>query len=246
MATQTDALEAEVREETGKSANRKLRGDDRIPAVVYGREVTSRPLAVHQGDIEPLLKDGALNNRLLQLEVEGEEESRSVLIKDIDLDPVTDGLLHVDFHQVRAADTVRVEVPLKLTGESPGVELEGGIVDQPVRALSVECEVRNIPEELEVSVDEMEVGDAVFVSDVEAPANAELLDDPDRAIVTIQPPEEYDLETTTAEETELIEETVEEAMEEVAEAEEEPTEEGEVEAAGEETREETGDAQARE
>lgn len=232
MATLTNELEAEPREETGQSANRELREESMVPAVVYGQETDNRNLAIRKGDIEPLLRNGALNNRLIDLDVDDEDEDRSVLIKDIDLDPVTDVIIHVDFHQVRSQDTVEVDVPVTLVGESPGVELDGGIIDQPLRTLSVECKVKDIPNELEVDIDELEIGDAVFVSNVTPPSGVTLMNDPERTIVSIQPPEEFDVETTPAEETEAIEETVEEAMEEVAEGEEEELEEGE-EAEGE-------------
>jgi large subunit ribosomal protein L25 len=236
MVTLTNELEAEPREKN-ESTNRELRENSMVPAVVYGQDAENRSLVVRQGDIEPLLRNGALNNRLLELTVEDESDERSVLIKDIDLDPVTDGLIHVDFHQVRSEDTVEVEVPVQLGGESPGVEMEGGIIDQPLRQLTVDCQVKNIPEEIEVDIGELDIGDAIFVSDVTPPLGVELADDPERTIVSIQPPEEFDLETTPAAETEAIEETVEEAMEEVAEAEEEELEEGE-EAAAEEAVEE--------
>ncbi len=237
MATLTNELEAESRD-TDDSTNRELRENSMVPAVVYGQDAQNRNLVVRQGDIEPLLKSGALNNRLLELSVEDESKERNVLIKDIDLDPVTDGLIHVDFHQVRPNDTVEVEVPVQLAGQSPGVEMEGGIIDQPLRQLTVECQVKNIPTEIEVDIGELDIGDAVFISDVRPPAGVELVDDPQRTIVSIQPPEEFDLETTPAAETEAIEETVEEAMEEVAEAEEEELEESEETAA-----EEAGEAE---
>lgn len=226
MATLTNELQAESREQTGQSANRELREESMIPAVVYGKETENKNLAVRKGDIEPLLRDGALNNRLIDLDVDDEDDERSVLIKDIDQDPVTDGIIHVDFHQVRSQDTVEVNVPVTLVSESPGVELEGGIIDQPLRTLSVECKVKDIPGEIEVDIGELDIGDAVFVSNVTPPVGVTLMNNPERTIVSIQPPEEFDVETTPAEETEAIEETVEEAMEEVAEGEEE-LEEGE-------------------
>lgn len=229
MATLTSELEAEPRESTGKSANRQYRENSMIPAVVYGQDVENKNLVVRRGDIIPLLQDGALNNRLLDLVVEDEDNDRSVLIKDVDTDPVDDVLQHVDFQQVRPDDRVQVDVPVELTGESPGVELEGGIIDQPMRTLAVDCKVEDIPELIEVDIDELEIGDAVFVSDITPPSGVDLLDNEQQTIVSIQPPEEFDLETTPAEETEIIEETVEEAMEEVAEeeGEEEGVEEGE-------------------
>lgn len=228
MSDSSDNLTAQVRENTGQSSNRKLREDSIIPAVVYGRGINNRNLSVRKGDLEPLLKDGAMGNRLLELDVEEEEESRSVLIKDLELDPVTDGILHVDFHQVQSEDTVQVEVPVELKGESPGVELEGGIIDQPMRTLTVECEVKDIPESFELEIDELDIGDAIFVSDVDTKSGIRLQNNPQRTIISIQPPEEFEVDTTPAEETEAIEETVEEAMEEVAEGEEgEVAEEGE-------------------
>lgn len=239
MATLTNELEAQPREETGQSANRDLREESMIPAVVYGQETDNKNLAVRKGDIEPLLRNGALNNRLIDLDVDDEDDERSVLIKDIDQDPVTDGIIHVDFHQVRSQDTVEVDVPVTLVGESPGVELEGGIIDQPLRTLSVECKVKDIPQEIEVDIGELDIGDAVFVSNVAPPAGVTLMNNPERTIVSIQPPEEFDVETTPAEETEAIEETVEEAMEEVAEGEEELEE-------GEEPEEEGAEAEAEE
>lgn len=241
MATLTNELEAESREETGQSANRDLREESMIPAVVYGQETDNKNLAVRKGDIEPLLRNGALNNRLIDLDVDDEDDDRSVLIKEIDLDPVTDGIIHVDFHQVRSQDTVEVDVPVTLVGESPGVEMDGGIIDQPLRTLSVECKVKDIPGELEVDIEELEIGDAVFVSDVAPPSGVTLMNDPERTIISIQPPEEFDVETTPAEETEAIEETVEEAMEEVAEG-----EEGEELEEGEEPEEEADEAESEE
>lgn len=229
MSPAQSKLKAEVREDTGQSINRKLREDEKVPAVVYGQGVENKNLSVERGEIVPLLRDGALNNRLLELEIDEEDDERSVLIKDIDQDPVDDNLIHVDFHQVRSDDRVQIEVPIELVGESPGVELDNGIIDQPMRTVSVDCKVKDIPEKLEVDIGELEIGDAVFVEDLTPPAGVTITDKPKQTLVSIQPPEEFDLEVTPAEEAAEIEETVEEAMEEVAEAEEEVPEEEEVE-----------------
>ncbi|MFB6346125.1 MAG: 50S ribosomal protein L25 [bacterium] len=226
--TQT-TLKAETRDETDQSSNRQLRENKKIPAVIYGQGIENKNLSIKRGDIVPLLQSGALNNRLLELEIDDENDQRSVLIKDVDQDPVSDNLIHVDFHQVRSEDEVQIEVPIKLVGESPGVELDNGIIDQPMRTVSVDCKVKDIPGELEVDIGDLEVGDAVFVEDLSVPAGVTITDKPEQTIVSIQPPEEFDLEVTPAQETAEIEETVEEAMEEVAEAEEEELPEEEVE-----------------
>lgn len=226
MATAKSTLTAELRDDTGQSANRQLRENEKIPAVVYGQGIDNKNLTINRGDIVPMLREGALNNRLLELEIEEEDDERNVLIKDIDQDPVDDNLIHVDFHQVHSDDEVEIEVPLELVGESPGVEMDGGIIDQPRRRVAVECKVKNIPGKIEVDISELEIGDAVFVEDLTVPSGVTLADQPKQTLVSIQPPEEFDLEVTPAQEAAEIEETVEEAMEEVAEAEEE-LEEGE-------------------
>lgn len=229
------SIEAQKREKTGKSGNRKLRENGRVPAVLYGRDLESVNLQVNRRDIRALLKEGALKNVLVNLELEGESESRPVLIKDADIHPVKSELLHVDFHQVSPEEEVQVEVPIELVGESVGVEQEDGIIDQPLRVLEVSCEANNIPASVEVDITEMEIGDVIFVSDIKTDSGVEMLTNKSRTVLSIQPPEEFDTEVTPAAGVATVEETVEEAMEKVAEGEE--VEEGEEAVEGEEVEE---------
>ncbi len=219
-------LQAEPREQTGQSHNRRLREEKQIPAVIYGRTIENRNLKVNAPKVRQLLKQGALNNVLVDLEIAGEDEPRNVLIKDVDLHPVKSSLRHVDFHQVEPEDEVQVKVPVTLTGESVGVDRDDGIVDQPIRELRVLCKAIDMPGEIELDITPLEIGDAIFVRDVDVPPGVELLDDGDRTVVSVQPPEEYDLEVEPAVEEATIEEAVEEAMEEAVEEGEE-LEEGE-------------------
>ena len=232
------SLDAKKRENTGKSANTHLRAAGEVPAVLYGREVEgSLNLAVDVRDISALLKKGALNNVLVDLKVD--DDTRQVLIKDIDLHPVNSQLLHVDFHQVSPSDKVQVKVPVNLVGESIGVKEENGIVDQPVRSLRVACRADNIPETIEIDISDMEIGDTVTVGDIPLSADVEIMSGDSRTVASIQPPEEFDLTVTPAAGVETIEETVEEAMEKVGEEGEEALEgEGEEEAEAEEVSEE--------
>lgn len=220
MSVRQPVLTARSRSDSGRRASRELREDGRVPAVLYGRGVDNLNLSVARDPLEKLLRQGALQNVLVDLEVEEDaEDARSVLIKDVQLHPVEDRVMHVDLHQVHADDRVQVEVPVRLEGESPGVEQENGIVDQPVRELRVDCRVDQLPSTLPVSIDGLEIGDAVMVEDVEVPDGVTLLTPSDRTIVSIQPPREFDLEVTPAAEAEAIEETVEEALEEITEEE---------------------------
>ncbi len=226
-------LSAEIREETGSGPSGRYREEELIPAVLYGREVETKNLLLDAHEISELLRDGALNNVLVDLQLASDDEKRQVLIKDADLDPVSSDLLHVDLHQVSPEDRVQVKVPVKLTGESPGVEQEDGILDKPVRTLRIDCQASEIPSQIDVSIAEMEIGDKIFVRDLEVGENIDILTDQDRVLVSVQPPEEFDLEVTPAAGVGVIEETVEEALEEAEEVEaeeveaEEEAEEGE-------------------
>lgn len=225
MPAKQHVLNAQHREVTGKSANRELRRNGRVPAVVYGRGVDSVNLSVARDEITRLLRAGAFQNVLVDLEIDQEETSRDVLIKDVQMHPVRDRVMHVDLHEVQPDDRVQVAVPLELIGESPGVERENGIIDQPVRELKVDCRVDQLPSSLSVDLDGLEIGDAVMASEVDVPQGVTVLTPEDRTVVSIQPPREFDLEVTPSAEEEVIEETVEEALEEVAEGEELPEEE---------------------
>lgn len=210
-------IEAEEREKTGKSENRQLREKERIPGVVYGREVDNKNLHVRAPDLRSVLKSGAISNVLVELKVNGESDAREVLIKDVDIHPVESSLQHVDFHQVSPEDTVQVKVPVNLEGQSVGVEQEGGILFQPIREVMVECKASEIPEQIDINIEDLDIGDVLFISDIPTTASVEILEDEERTLVSIQPPKEYDLEPTVPEVGEEIEETVEEALEEAGE-----------------------------
>ncbi|MFP4687347.1 MAG: 50S ribosomal protein L25 [bacterium] len=211
-------IDAQKRDGKGKSFNTQLRHSGQVPAVIYGRDVEDTlDISVNTRQIRSLLKQGALNNVLVQLNLDSEKKSRNVLIKAAEIHPVNSELLHVDFHQVSPGDQVQVKIPIKLVGEAVGVERDGGIVDQPVRTLRVSCRADNIPKALEVDITEMEIGDTISVEDIPVASGVDVLAKSERTVASIQPPEEFDLTVTPAAGVETIEETVEEAMEKAAE-----------------------------
>ncbi|MFB6355907.1 MAG: 50S ribosomal protein L25 [bacterium] len=235
-------LQAEKREETGKSSNRQLRENGKVPAVIYGRNIETENLQVDTDEVRNLLRTGAINNVLVELDVQDESNEREVLIKDVDIHPVNSTLQHVDFHQVTPDDQVQVKVPIELEGQSIGVEQEGGIIDQPVRSVKLDCPASDIPESIKVDIEELEIGDAIFISDLEVPQEARILENEERTVLSIQPPKEFDLEPSAVTDEEEIEEAVEEALEEAAEG-----EEGEIEVEeGEEVEGEAEEGEAEE
>ncbi|MBW2240457.1 MAG: 50S ribosomal protein L25 [Deltaproteobacteria bacterium] len=159
-----NALAAELRTSAGKGVARKLRAAGRIPAVMYGRGKETAVLAIDPKALDDVLhKSGAGRNTLISLGVDG--TTHTVLLKDLQRDPVAGDSLHADFFLVDLAQTVEVAVPLHFIGKAIGTDF-GGIMDHPVRELLIECLPSAIPEFVEVDIASLEVGQTIHVRDV--------------------------------------------------------------------------------
>ncbi|MFW6381299.1 MAG: 50S ribosomal protein L25 [Bacillota bacterium] len=222
-------IEVEARKETGKGAARKLRRQGKIPGVVYGKERNSQPLSVDPRD----LYDKINKNAIIDLVIDGEQESETVMIKDYQRDVIKNKLLHVDFQKISMEEKIDVTVPINLVGEAPGVQ-EGGVLQQLMREVEISVLPEDIPEEIDLDISELEVGDSLQVQQLQS-EGIDVLASPEDVIVTVVTP------------TEEIEEEVEEELEEefiepevIGEEGEEELEEGEVseEEEAEESREE--------
>ena len=209
-----NALVAEVRDATGKGAARKLRAAGRIPAVVYGRGTESRAISVDPKALVQLLqKSDAGMNTLIELSVDG--TAKTVLVKELQRDPVRGRPLHTDFYLVDLDQKVEVSVPIHLTGRAPGVEL-GGILDHPLREIELECLPRAIPESIDVDVSALDVGDSIHVRDLELPEGVSVQSDVNLAVASVVAP--VVVEEPVAEEVEEGEEAVAEGEEDAAAA----------------------------
>jgi large subunit ribosomal protein L25 len=181
-----NALVAEPRDATGKGAARKLRAAGRIPAVVYGRGVESKAVSVDPSALLKLLHgSGAGMNTLIDLSVDG--STQTVLVKELQRDPVRGRPLHTDFYLVELDKTVEVSVPIHLVGKAAGVEL-GGILDHPLRELELECLPRAIPEGVDVDVSALEVGQSIHVRDLELPEGVSVRTDENLAVASVIAP----------------------------------------------------------
>ena len=222
-------LKAELRETTGKGAARRMRREGKIPAVVYGRDEETRPLTVDAHDFQVLVKEHSLDTTLVDLEIDGDKEPVQTLVVEVQAHPYKPEVLHVDFQQIHAGEKVTVEVPINLSGTPEGVR-EGGVLQQIMYVVELECAVEAIPEDFEVDVSELLIGDSIHISDLAVPEGVEFHVDPKRTICTVAAPTILELpeEEEEVEEPELIGEEGEELEEG-----EEPTaeaEEGEAEA----------------
>lgn len=215
------ALTAQSRKGTGKGAARTLRRQALIPAVFYGPEVDPVNLSLKYRDLEKLIKTGAGENVIIDLAIETGESTLShrAMLKEIQMDPVKQTILHVDLYEISMDKKIEVEVPITLTGTAKGVSDEGGILQQVSRTLEISCLPDNIPDSFELDVTDLNIGDSLHVSDLKIPQGIEVLVEGELTIATVVPPTKVEeIEPEVPEEEEEREEV---EAEEVAETEEE-------------------------
>lgn len=214
-------LKVEMRTETGKGPARRMRAAGSIPAVVYGRGRDTLHVSVPHKDLGSVYASSDANV-LIDLEVPGQEKEESVAAMVIELqrDPVTRAALSIDFQWISLKESIEVEVPIVVTGNAPGVDDDGGVVQQQFHTVSVSCLPTDIPESVTADITGMTIGDALFVSDLPEIEGISYMAEADEAVLTIAPPiSEDDLEAQIDDE--LLESLVDlEVGEELAEAEE--------------------------
>lgn len=212
-------LKVRPREKRGKEQAKKLRRDGFIPGVVYGQKTPSQPLEIESKSFYALLRGGLGENVLITLSTGDKKDGqRKVLIREIQRDPVSGDILHVDFHQISLTKKLAIQVPIHLVGIPEGVK-EGGILQHVLRELEVECLPTAIPEKIEVDVDHLKIGDSIHVADLKV-HNVEVLSEPESSIVSVVPP-------TVFKEAEVAPEVTEEEPEVITEKKEEEKKEEE-------------------
>jgi large subunit ribosomal protein L25 len=162
-------LTAQRREATGRSAIRKLKARGIVPAIVYGGKDKPQPLQVSRRDISLMLSHASGENILVELEIAGEKGSRMAMIQEIQHSPVGGDVLHVDFHAVSMDEKIEADVPLEPVGVANGVKNFGGLLEQSLRILEVECLPRDLPDKITVDVSGLNIGDSIHVRDIKLP-----------------------------------------------------------------------------
>jgi large subunit ribosomal protein L25 len=182
-------LEATKRSTKGKNEARRLRAAGKIPAVLYGAQKagdTPPPLSVAV-DPKPFLrilhsKSGL--NTLITFKVEGEKDAR-VLVRGVQLDPVSHHLLHADFYRVNMDRKITVTVPVQLRGEARGVKTDGGVLDFVHREIELECLPAEIPNAIEIDITNLGIGDAIHVRDIASSTSWTPVSDADMMLVHV-------------------------------------------------------------
>src|SRR2546421_9265593 len=162
-------LVAERRETTGRSAMRKLKQRGIIPAVVYGGKDKPEPLQVLRRDVSVMLSHASGENILVELEIAGEKTARTAMVQEVQHSPVGGDVLHIDFHAISMDEEVEADVPLEPAGTANGVKNFGGLLEQSLRALTVECLPRDRPDKITVDVAGLNIGDSIHVRDIKLP-----------------------------------------------------------------------------
>lgn len=199
----TTELEVRPREVLGKKV-RALRRQGIIPGNIYGHNVASVAVQVPTEDLRHILRTSGRND-LVYLKLDG-QEARPTFVRDIQRNPVTDAILHVDFLQISLKEKVRLEVPIHLTGTSPAVETFGGILVASLDRISVEALPTEVPSHIEIDVSVLETIDqSLHVRDLRLPQGVEVLTDPELVIAKVAPPAVEKVEEVVPEEGEAVE-----------------------------------------
>ncbi len=197
-------LKAEERDEIGKGGSKRLRRKGLIPGVVYREGKIGISVQIDEKALWRALHTGAGENAIITMNIsgKGEEFAKTVIVQEIQTDPINDKTLHVDFHEISLKEKLHVKVPVSVKGEAPGVKEEGGILTQGIWEIEVVCLPTDIPDHISVTVDTLRIGDAVHVKELKFPENVVTNEDPEMVVVSVTPPqaEEVPAEVLPAEE----------------------------------------------
>jgi large subunit ribosomal protein L25 len=183
-------LTVTTREGTGRSASRRLRKAEKIPAILYGKHTKPETLSVSATEFVKLLKEVAGRAALIELKRDAGAAALSFL-QEIQRDPITDRYLHVDLQEVKENEKMVINVTVTLVGESTGVKNEGGILETATHRLRIRCLPKDLPAFIEVDVTPLKVGESIHVSELKPIAGVEFLDAPSQTVaLCIEPPAE--------------------------------------------------------
>lgn len=186
------SMKAIARENTKKSFAKKLRAAGKVPAVVYGKKVESLPVTVQEKEIWQILRTEA--NAVITMEIEN-EGSHPVMVYEVQKDPISNRLLHIDFHQIDLTEKIRTQVALEVIGEAIGVREEGGVLQYGTFEVEVRCLPGDVPSSIEIDVSELQIGDSLTVADLTVSEEIEIMSEPTETVVSVLAPQQEEEET---------------------------------------------------
>lgn len=172
----------------GRTAVRKIKAQGAVPAIIYGGKEKSEALQVSKRDIAAIFSHATGENILVELEIEGEKSGRLALVQEVQHSPVGGDILHIDFHAVSMDEMIEADVPLEPTGTAEGVKTFGGLLEQSLRALAIECLPRDLPDVIIVDVSPLNIGDAIHVKEIQLPNGVTTRVSPDLTVFSVLAP----------------------------------------------------------
>lgn len=190
MAMEKVILKTEARNDAGKRIAKDLRNKGLIPAIVYRGGKEGLKLQVARREMEDVLHTKAGENVILTLVISGAEKvkDKTVIVKEVQRDPIKAEILHVDFNEISLTDTLKVNVPIASHGDAIGVKRDGGVLEHIMWEAQVECLPTAIPEKIEVDVTNLTIGDAVYIKNIVPPEGVKILNDGELIVVIVKPP----------------------------------------------------------
>ena len=172
------------RDDRGKNAARRLRRQGLVPGVVYGGKGDNIAVAVDPKALQKVLRSEAGRNAILKLDIAGKGATNAIL-KGLQVDPIKETFLHVDFYRIAMNVAIRVTVPIVVRGEARGVKVDGGILELIMREIEVECLPGDIPEHIAVDVTDLGLNGALRISDLPVSVKVKILEASDQVVVHV-------------------------------------------------------------
>lgn len=181
-------LNVTPRAQTGRSASRRLRKTNQVPAVLYGKHTAPESLAIDGPEFIRLIKAISGSASLIELQRKDKADKALTFLQEIQRDPMTDRYLHVDLREVKADETFEIRVKTQLTGESFGVKNQSGVLEASNSGIRIRCLPKDLPGFIEVDVTELKVGETIHISELKQIPGVQFLDDPDQPVVSCVEP----------------------------------------------------------
>jgi large subunit ribosomal protein L25 len=183
-ATEKNLLEAQPRAAGNKNAARRVRQDGKVPAVLYGAGKEALSVSLDPRQVSRILRSETGYNTIFDLALNGGERTKAMIV-DWQYEPIKGALLHIDLKRIAMDKTLTVNVPIVLKGEAAGVKQQGGILEQILREVEIECLPSDIPASIEADVSELVFGKVFRVSDLPRNEKLKFLTDPNQPIATV-------------------------------------------------------------
>ena len=196
--TKALSLTITPRAQTGRSASRRVRKANQIPAILYGKHTSPQTLSVDAPEFVRLLKAVAGRALLIELVQKDKAEKALSFLQEIQRDPITDKYLHVDLQEVKADEKLEINVPIALIGEAYGVKQQAGVLEIATHTVRIRCLPKDLPPVIEVDISELKINETLKISNLKAVAGVEYRDVPGQPVVSVLSVEEQSIPDAAA------------------------------------------------